>query len=79
MMDPGGTISLQDAFDSVVNSSEMGVPSELGLDQEVVNALILFKHDPTPEHIDIARAALKAQIEGDDKLTQAIEEYLAVQ
>lgn len=75
----GEGVSLQKAFDDVVNSSEMGVPSECGFDQEVINALILYKDDPTPEHLDIAKAALKAQIDGDDALSKAVEEYLAVQ
>ena len=79
MMDPGGGISIQKSFDDVVKSESDSVPSECGFDQEVTNALILYKDDPTPEHLDIAKAALKAQIDGDDALSKAIEDYLAVQ
>lgn len=79
MMDPGGSLNLQKSFDDIVKSESDFVPSECGFDQEVINALILYKDDPTPEHLDIAKAALKAQIDGDDSLTKAIDEYLAVQ
>lgn len=75
----GEGVSLQKAFDDVVNSSEMGVPSECGFSQSVTAALIFYKADPSSEHLDIAKAALKAQIDGDDSLTKAIDEYLAVQ
>lgn len=79
MMDEGGGLSLQESFDAVVNSPDISVPSECGFDQEVMNALILYKDEPTAEHLDIAKAALKAQIDGNDELTKAIDEYLAVQ
>lgn len=70
---------LKKNFEAVLNSDDREVPDHLGFSIEVTGALALAKDDPSPEHIEIARAALKAQIEGDHSLNKAIDEYLSVQ
>lgn len=71
-------MNLQESFDAVLASKDTGVPDNCGFNMQVVLTLAIAKQDPTEENIGIARAALKAQIDGDDPLRKAIDEYLAV-
>ena len=70
---------LEQNFESVLKDKEPGVPDHLGFSMETTIALAFAKEHPTPDNIAIARAALKAQINGDHALEKAIQEYIDVQ